>query len=129
MSQIPERPIKYAVIAARYQGKWVFCRHKKRTTWEIPGGHLEPGETPEETARRELWEETGALESDIHPVCLYSFSDFGVLFYADIQSLEPLRQESEIAEICLFESLPDQLTYPHIQPHLFRYVLNWLTNL
>jgi 8-oxo-dGTP diphosphatase len=27
--------------------------------WSFPGGHVEPGETPEETARRELREETG----------------------------------------------------------------------
>lgn len=28
--------------------------------WDIPGGHVELGETPEDTARRELYEETGA---------------------------------------------------------------------
>lgn len=34
-----DKPLKYAVICARYNGKWVFCKHKERDTYEIPGGH------------------------------------------------------------------------------------------
>ena len=31
---------KFADIVASYEGKWIFCKHKNRTTWEIPGGIL-----------------------------------------------------------------------------------------
>jgi ADP-ribose pyrophosphatase len=31
----------------------------ERFIWEVPAGHIAPGERPEETARRELVEETG----------------------------------------------------------------------
>lgn len=61
-SKITDNLLKFAVIAARYNGKWIFCRHKQRDTWEIPGGHREPGENIAETAKRELHEETGAVE-------------------------------------------------------------------
>ena len=44
--EIPDEKLKYAVIAARYGGGWIFCRHKGRSTWEIPGGHREAGENP-----------------------------------------------------------------------------------
>jgi 8-oxo-dGTP diphosphatase len=49
------------------QNKFVFCKHKDRDTWEIPGGHREKfpdgnWENIIATAKREMHEETGALE-------------------------------------------------------------------
>ena len=52
-NQVADAFFKYAVIAARYQDQWVFCRHKARNTWEIPGGHREKGESIADTAARE----------------------------------------------------------------------------
>lgn len=36
-------------------------------TWSFPGGHLEEGEKPEATARRELFEETGLKVNILSP--------------------------------------------------------------
>lgn len=118
--------LKFAVILARSGGKWVFCRHRERTTLEIPGGHREPGESVEEAARRELKEETGAEDFVIRPVCVYSVvrddgESFGMLYYAEITSFEELH--SEIEEIFLLEELPEgNWTYPEIQPKLMEEV-------
>ena len=109
--------LKYAVIIARYQGKWVFCRHRDRDTLEVPGGHREPGETILETAQRELAEETGASEFTLTPVCAYSFRDYGMLYYAEITALKG-GLHHEIREIYLMDGLPDRWTYPLIQPKL-----------
>ena len=54
--QVNDELLKFAVILSRTQGKWVFCKHKARTTYEIPGGHREPGETIQETAERDFWD-------------------------------------------------------------------------
>ena len=64
--------LKFAVIISRSNGKWVFCKHKERDTYEAPGGHRETGESILETAKRELQEETGAVRFEIKPICVYS---------------------------------------------------------
>ena len=38
----------------------LFVRHRDRGTWEFPGGTIEPGETAEDAAMREVREEIGA---------------------------------------------------------------------
>ncbi|EDS07424.1 hypothetical protein CLOSCI_01523 [[Clostridium] scindens ATCC 35704] len=46
--------LKFAVIISKSNGKWVFCKHKERDTFEVHGGHREFGEDIIETAKREL---------------------------------------------------------------------------
>ena len=64
-SEYADIELLYSVIVSRYNGRWVLCRHKDRTTYEVPGGHIEEGESSYEAAKRELYEETGAVEYTI----------------------------------------------------------------
>ena len=125
---VPDELLKYAVIISKTTGKWIFCKHKERDTYEVPGGRRELGENIFDTAKRELREETGAVEFDIKPICVYSVKgktrvnenaedeSFGMLFVADVFSFEELH--SEIEKILITDTLVEDWTYPLIQPKL-----------
>lgn len=120
--------LKFAVIISKSNGKWVFCKHKERDTYEVPGGHREDGESILETAKRELQEETGAVGFDIRPVCVYSVTGktrvnetgeetFGLLCYAEISEFSG-KLDSEMEKVVLMDELPESWTYPLIRPKL-----------
>lgn len=126
--KIDDDLLKFAVIISKSNSKWVFCKHRDRDTYEVPGGHREAGDLIEDTARRELKEETGALEFSITPICVYSVTGknrvndtgeetYGMLYFADITEFEE-ELHSEMEKVVLLDELPDEWTYPLIQPLL-----------
>ena len=122
-------PYKYVVVMSKYQGKILLSRHKDRTTWETQGGHIEPGETPLDAARRELYEESGAVDFDIRPVFDYWAGDenggaSGQVFAAEIYKMGPM-PDSEMAEVRTFDEIPPNVTYPAITPEIFASLEDW----
>ena len=116
----------FVVSLVRHAGQWLFCRHAARDTWETAGGHIEPGETPQEAAARELCEETGAVDFTLVPLCDYRAGEDapdtqrnGQVYLARVRALAALPEGSEMAEVRLFAALPERLTYPAITPHLY----------
>ena len=120
---VKDELLRFAVVIAKHDGKWVLRKHKKRETLEFPGGHRETGEAIAETAKRELMEETGAVKFEIRPICVYSVTgktrvsetgeeSFGGLFYAEIASFGE--------KIVLCDALPENQTYPGIMPALLK---------
>lgn len=131
LGEYSDDKLKYVVIVSRFRGKWIFCRHKKRRTWELPGGHIEKGERADWAAKRELYEETGALDFELTPVNIYAVwsgneKTLGMLYFAEIKALGELPCEKEMAEIGFFDDLPELLTHAAIQPYLFAYVKTFL---
>lgn len=121
----PKEKFKYVVIVTEYDNKWVMVRHRDRNTWEVPGGHIEKGETTEDAARRELYEETGAIKFRLTLISIYSVSidnkdeTLGALYYAKVYKMGKL-PKSEIEEVITVENFLKNLTYPQIQPLLWK---------
>lgn len=115
-----DEKLKYAVILAKCNGKYVFVKHRERKTFELPGGHREPGENIAQTAARELYEETGAITYSMRQICPYKLNNYGMLFYAEITELGELPQ-SEIERVLLLDEPSRELmawTYPDVHPKL-----------
>jgi 8-oxo-dGTP diphosphatase len=128
---VPDTKLTYSVISAKFEDKWIFVRHNKRSTWEIAGGHIEAGESSYEAAGRELTEETGALKFSLECISTYSVTidgetGWGRLYIAYVSEIGPIPDISEIAEMKLSDKLPENLTHPEIQPYLFKKTIEFL---
>lgn len=123
---VADELLKVAVIVSRYQDKWVYCKHKARNTFELPGGHREEDEDILDAAKRELYEETGAVKFEIQKISVYSVvrgeeERFGMLYFAKIEAFGEM-PDLEIEKIVLCDEAPAEQTYPLIQPKLLEKV-------
>ena len=106
-----DKELTRVVCVSKYKDKFVFSYNKKRNGWEIPGGHIEEGETWEEAAKREMYEETGATRIKLEPICIYKINTFALLCYCEILKLEELSKKYEMETIMFSDKLPDNLTF------------------
>ena len=121
---------KYVVSLAVCEKQILLSRQKLKDAWETQGGHVEPGETPHEAARRELFEEAGITGCALTPVFDYTFPNGlsddqarGMAFLADVTQLGAL-PDSEMAEVKAFEELPENLAYPELTQFLYSLIKN-----
>ena len=127
LKDVKESEYTRVVCVSRHKGKWVFAKNKKRGGWEIPGGHIEEGETWQQAAQREMYEETGATKIEVTPICAYSISSYALLCFAEVLEFKKLPQ-FEISEIGLFDDMPENLTFPESHKLFFETVKNAIKN-
>ena len=68
------------IIAYDEQGRILLVRHGDTSVWVAPGGAIEPGERPAETAIREMEEETGLIIRPIRILGVYGGLEFQVKY-------------------------------------------------
>ncbi|MFI8305289.1 NUDIX hydrolase [Streptomyces sp. NPDC085927] len=54
-----DAPLPLALVALWHGNRVLMAFNRFRQVWELPGGQIDPGETPRRAAARELSEETG----------------------------------------------------------------------
>ncbi|WP_246018406.1 NUDIX domain-containing protein [Pelagibacterium montanilacus] len=96
------------------EGQVLLVRHSYAPGWQFPGGGVDPGETAEAAARRELIEETGvSVPGPVRLIGIYhnitlTNRDHVALYLAHGAIRDPaFRCAGEIAEIGWFD--PDRL--------------------
>ena len=99
---IVERP-RTAYCVAFEGDRFLMVYHPRRKGWEMPGGKLEEGETPEGAAKRECLEESG------YEVEITAVRDIG---YCDVCAARIVGKKGE-GEMRseLFEDIPDDLSF------------------
>ncbi|MBA0049683.1 NUDIX hydrolase [Streptomyces sp. AJS327] len=107
-TRFEDAQVGYALLAVWHRGRVLLVHERERGCWELPGGGIEPDETPREAAARELREETGQL---IAPAEL-RFAGFtktgvgveqrllyGALFVGEVTEVRPFEPNTEISAI------------------------------
>ena len=98
-------PLTLALIVAKFNSQFLLAFNRFRNNWEIPGGHIDRGETPRQSAIRELREETGQLAKNPRFEGIMKFHlhpdnriEYGALFSVQLNDLLDFKENSEISK-------------------------------
>ncbi|WP_051688253.1 NUDIX hydrolase [Desulfofalx alkaliphila] len=109
-----DAPLTHSVIVAKAKNSCLLVFNRFKNKWELPGGYIDPGETPKQCARRELYEESSQA---VNSICLKGIMKFcfqpdrrieyGTLFYGQIEKVNTFQANEEIAAIKFWDLKED----------------------
>jgi 8-oxo-dGTP pyrophosphatase MutT (NUDIX family) len=107
-ARLEDAPLGYVLAALWHEGRVLMVYERDRECWELPGGGIEPGESPRAAAVRELWEETGqpvaqeALRFVGHTRTALGPSQrvlYGAVFTAETAEPQPFSANDEVSAV------------------------------
>jgi len=108
------RPLPGTIIAVRYSQDILLVYHHTRQRWELPGGHIEEGESARDAAIRELLEETGQSVEYLAFRAVLKMRDgsdnrisFSALYSGSLVVPAPFRESEEISRITFWDGKTD----------------------
>jgi ADP-ribose pyrophosphatase YjhB (NUDIX family) len=112
------------------EGKYLLCQRAippRPGTWTLPAGFMESGETTEQGALREVWEESGVRAEILSPYSVFSvprISEVYIIFRARVLEItDQFGPETLARQFFAPQDIPwDSIYYPAIRQILERYI-------
>ena len=126
-------------VFVHQNGKLLLQKRRDNMCWADHGGCVEVGEEVEETAKRELYEETGLKANKLEMLGIFSGKNMmytypngdsvyiiGISYLCEDFSGTPLTETDETIDLQWFDidSLPSNISPPVIEP--LKYCVNYL---
>ena len=142
-SQLPPRELVTTALAVAFAGDRLLMTNLRSRGWDIPGGHVELGEQPEESVRREVYEEAGARLGSMRLLGYqrlrllgpqpagyrYPYPDcYQAFYWAQVTSLETFLPTAETQGRALFSPLEARtLSWVQLNQELYEAALELVT--